>query len=74
MIAKRAQLIGWTLIGVVTALSFILDHFRILIWHFNWFMAILLIVATVLVGAIMRLDWLAGDQGVVDTKDSSSTN
>ena len=74
MTAKRAHLVGWTLIATVTVLSFVMDHFRMLIWHFNWFMAILLIVATVLVGAIVRLDWLAGDQGVVDTKDTSSTN
>jgi hypothetical protein len=74
MTAKRAHLVGWTLIATVTVLSFVMDHFRMLIWHFNWFMAILLIVSTVLVGAIVRFDWLAGDQGVVDTKDSSSTN
>ena len=74
MIAKRAHLIGWTLIGAVTALSFVLDYFRMLNWHFNWFMAILFIAAIVLVGAIVRLGRLAGDQGVVDTKNTLSKN
>ena len=31
MNAKRAHLIGWTLIGAVTALSFVMDHFRMLV-------------------------------------------
>ena len=74
MTAKRAHLIGWTLIGAVTALSFVMDHFRMLIWHFNWFMTILFVVATILVGAIAHLGRLAGGQGVVDTKDTPSKN
>ncbi|MBT3331608.1 MAG: hypothetical protein HN394_08875 [Rhodospirillaceae bacterium] len=74
MIAKRAHLIGWMLIGAVTSMLFVLDHFRMLIWHFNWFMAILFITATVLVGAIVRLGQLAGDQREVDTKNTPSKN
>ena len=74
MTAKRAHLVGWILIATVTLLSFVLDYFRMLIWHFNWFMTILFVVATILVGAIAHLGRLAGGQGVVDTKDTPSKN
>ena len=74
MTAKRAHLVGWTLIATVTLLSFVLDYFRMLIWHFNWFMAILFIAAIVLVVAIVRLGRLAEDRGAVNKKDSPSTN
>ena len=74
MIAKRAHLIGWMLICAVTLLSFVMDHFRMLIWHFNWFMVILFITTTVLVGVIVYLGRLAGSQGVGDTKNTPSKN
>lgn len=74
MTAKRAHLVGWTLIATVTLLSFVLDYFRMLIWHFNWFMAVLFIAAIILVVAIVRLGSLAEDQGAVNKKDSPSTN
>ena len=72
MTAKRAHLVGWTLIATVTLLSFVLDYFRMLIWHFNWFMAILFIAAIVLVVAIVRLGRLAEDQGAVNKKEKDN--
>ena len=74
MTAKRAHLVGWILIATVTLLSFVFDYFRMLILHFKWLMAILFIAAIVLVVAIVRLGRLAEDQGVVNKKDSPSTN
>jgi hypothetical protein len=74
MTAKRAHRIGWVLIATVTALSFILDHFRMLTSHFNWFMAILLIVATVLVSALARLRRLTETQAGVDKQHAATKN
>ena len=55
MTRRRAYLVGWMLVAAVTALSFVVDHFRMLTSHFNWFMAILMVVSVGLVGAIARL-------------------
>ncbi|MDA1091528.1 MAG: hypothetical protein O3A85_14615 [Proteobacteria bacterium] len=74
MTAKRAHRIGWMLIATVTALSFVLDHFRMLTSHFNWFMVILLIVATALVGALARLRRLTKTQAGADRQRASSKN
>ncbi len=55
MTRRSAHLIGWTLIAAVTGLLFVLDHFRMLLSYFNWFMAILLTLSVLLVGAALFL-------------------
>lgn len=61
MTRRRVQVAGWGLIAAVTAFSFVLDHYRMLLWHFNWFMAILMVLSIGLVGAIVRLAWIASE-------------
>jgi len=55
MTRRNAHRIGWTLIGAVTGLLFVLDHFRMLHSYFNWFMAIVLTLSVLLVGAALFL-------------------
>ncbi len=63
MTRRSAHLIGWTLIAAVTGLPFVLDHFRMLLWYFNWFMAILLTLSVLLVGAALFLARRGADAG-----------
>ena len=37
--------IGWAAIAAATGLLFLLDHLRMINFHFNWFVAILLAVS-----------------------------
>ena len=70
MTKLHLYLVGWTLIGAVTALMFILDHFKMLNWHFNLFMVILLFVSTVLVAIIAHLGRSVWHQDSASKKDS----
>jgi cytochrome c oxidase subunit IV len=72
MTRRRAHLVGWMLVTAVTALSFVVDHFRMLTSHFNWFMAILMMVTVVLVGAIARLARMASDSKATGDGHSGS--
>lgn len=63
MTRRSAHLIGWTLIAAVTGLLFVLDHFRMLLSYFNWFMAILLTLSVLLVGAALFLARRGADAG-----------
>lgn len=63
MTRRSAHLVGWTLIAAVTGLLFVLDHFRMLHSYFNWFMAIVLTVSVLLVGATVFLARRGADAG-----------
>ena len=47
--------IGWAAIAAATGLLFLLDHLRMINFHFNWFVAILLAVSAALVAFVAKL-------------------
>lgn len=55
MTRRRARIAGWSAIALATALLFALDHLRMVNFHFNWFVAILLAVSAALVAIVARL-------------------
>ena len=52
----HARIAGWSAIAAVTALLFLLDTLRMVNFHFNWFVAILLTVSAALVALIVALN------------------
>jgi len=62
MTRRSSQLTGWLAIAGTTGLLFGLDHFRMVNFHFNWFMAILVAVSAALVGAVVLLARSARDE------------
>ncbi len=74
MTPRGAHLVGWTLIAAVTGLLFVLDHFRILHSHFNWFMAIVLTLSVLLVGAALFLARRDTDAGETDAGHPTSND
>ena len=60
MTRGNAHLIGWAAVAAATALLFALDALRMVNFHFNWFVAILLIVSAALVAIIVGLARRAG--------------
>lgn len=61
MTSNRARILGWALIAGVVALTFVLDHFRILHAQFNWFMMILLAISIGLIACVARLEWASAE-------------
>ncbi len=51
----RTSLAGWGLIASLAVLSLILDHFRMLTSHFNWFMAVQVTAVVAVVAVVIRL-------------------
>ena len=55
MIRRNAYIAGWAAIAAVTALLFALDALRMVNFHFNWFVAILVAVSAILVAVVVKL-------------------
>ena len=55
MTRRNAYIAGWAAIAAVTALLFALDAMRMVNFHFNWFVAILLAVSAALVAVVVAL-------------------
>ena len=55
MTRRNAYIAGWAVIAAVTALLFALDALRMVNFHFNWFVAILLAVSAGLVAVVVAL-------------------
>ena len=51
----RSKVISWALIALLALLSVVLDHFRLLTSHFNWFLATQLVFVAAVVVAVSRL-------------------
>ena len=66
MTRRSSDLVGWTRIAAVTGRRVVLDHFRVLHSYFNWFMAIVLTVSVLLVGATLFLARRDTDAGGTD--------
>ena len=45
MTTRHAAIVGWSAIAASTALLFALDALRMVHFHFNWFVAILLAIS-----------------------------
>ena len=60
MTRRSAQIVGWTAVAAATALLFALDALRMVNFHFNWFVAILLAVSAALVALVVALARRAG--------------
>ena len=50
MTRRQAHSVGWITIAGITALLFLVDHFRMVNFQFNIFIAILLMASAVVVG------------------------
>ena len=61
MTRGNAYIAGWAAIAGATALLFALDALRMVNFHFNWFVAILVAVSAVLVAFVVRLARGAGN-------------
>ena len=55
MTRRSALIVGWTAVAGATALLFVLDALRMVNFHFNWFIAILLAVSAALVAVVVAL-------------------
>lgn len=55
MTLRHAAFIGWTAIAATTALLFALDALRMVHFHFNWFVAILLAISAGLVALVIAV-------------------
>ena len=55
MTRRNAYIAGWAAIAAATALLFALDALRMVNFHFNWFVAILLAVSAGLVAVVVAL-------------------
>ena len=62
MTLRHAAIVGWSAIALVTALLFALDALRMVNFHFNWFVAILLAVSAGLVALVVALARRAGSE------------
>ena len=62
MTPRHAALIGWSAIAATTALLFALDALRMVNFHFNWFVAILLAASAVLVALVISFARRAGSE------------
>lgn len=58
----HAAIVGWSAIAAVTTLLFALDALRMVNFHFNWFMAILLVISAGLVALVVTLARRAGSE------------
>ncbi|MDE0061070.1 MAG: hypothetical protein OXP07_23395 [Defluviicoccus sp.] len=55
MTTRHAAIVGWSAIAASTALLFALDALRMVHFHFNWFVAILLAISAGLVAFVVAL-------------------
>ena len=68
MTRRNAYTVGWAAIAAATALLFALDALRMVNFHFNWFVAILLAVSAGLVAFVIALARRTG--GAAPSPDS----
>ncbi len=68
MTRRNAYIAGWSAIAAATALLFALDALRMVNFHFNWFVAILLAVSAGLVAFVVALARRTG--GAAPSPDS----
>lgn len=52
---RHVAFLGWSAIAAATALLFVLDALRMINFHFNWFVAILLVLSAGLVAFVVAL-------------------
>ena len=73
MTRRQAHSVGWITIAVITALLFLVDHFRMVNFQFNIFIAILLMASAVVVGIVVFVTRRVGiDSQRVDGLDTPS--
>lgn len=68
MTRRNAYIAGWAAVAAATALLFALDALRMVNFHFNWFVAILLAVSAGLVAVVVALARRTG--GAAPSTDS----
>lgn len=68
MTRRNAYIAGWAAVAAATALLFALDALRMVNFHFNWFVAILLAVSAGLVAFVVALARRTG--GATPSPDS----
>ena len=71
MTRRHANYLGWASIAGVTVLCFVMDYFRMLYSHFNWYMGVLLVVSVGLVAVIWWVERLTIRGGRPETDHSS---